>query len=206
MENPYTHGMIVEVEAKLRLTDPEALHAKLRELDAVRDRDMLETNTYFDKADGTFKSTDQGLRVRVEIDRATGKAEAMLTHKGPRTHGRLKSRSETELGVSDARGAAQLLSVLGFQPVLTFEKQRTRYLLDGCRVEIDTLPYLGTFVEIEGTTEQDVLSVQGKLGLADVPLIRASYIAMLATHLREKGKTDTFVKLDADQAPSGKAE
>lgn len=202
MDSVYTQRMIVEVEAKLRLTDPEALHAKLRELDAVHDRDMIETNTYFDQPDGTLKSTDQGLRVRVEVDQATGKVEALLTHKGPRAHGRLKSRSETELGVSDARGAAQLLSVLGYHPVLTFEKQRTRYLLDGCRVEIDRLPYLGTFVEIEGTTEQDVMGVQNKLGLGDTPLIRASYIAMIATYLREHGMTDTVVKLDAAPAPS----
>lgn len=198
MDNPYTSGMIVEVEAKLRLSDPNALHAKLAELDAVHDRDVLETNTYFDRPDGDLKSSDQGLRVRIEIDRATGKAETVLTHKGPRAHGRLKSRSETEVGVSNARAAAQMLSALGYEPVLTFEKQRTRYLLDGCRVEIDTLPHLGTFVEIEGNTDDDVLAVQAKLGLSDQPLIRASYIAMLATYLRENNLSHTIIKMTDD--------
>lgn len=198
MGNPYTPGMIIEVEAKLRLSDPDALHAKLAELHAVHDRDVLETNTYFDRPDGDLKSSDQGLRVRIEIDRATGKAETILTHKGPRAHGRLKSRSETEVGVSNAHAAAQMLSALGYEPVLTFEKQRTRYLLDGCRVEIDTLPHLGTFVEIEGNTDDDVLAVQAKLGLSDQPLIRASYIAMLTTYLRENNLTHTIVKLTDD--------
>lgn len=198
MDNPYTSGMIIEVEAKLRLSDPNALHAKLAELDAVHDRDVLETNTYFDRPDGDLKSSDQGLRVRIEIDRATGKAETVLTHKGPRAHGRLKSRSETEVGVSNARAAAQMLSALGYEPVLTFEKQRTRYLLDGCRVEIDTLPHLGTFVEIEGNTDDDVLAVQAKLGLSDQPLIRASYIAMLATYLRENNLSHTIIKMTDD--------
>ncbi|MEM9913670.1 MAG: class IV adenylate cyclase [Planctomycetota bacterium] len=194
--------MIVEVEAKLRLNDPEAMHLKLAELDAVRDRDVLETNTYFDRPDGDLKSSDQGLRVRVETDQATGKAETILTHKGPRAHGRLKSRSETEVGVSDARAAAQMLSALGYTAVLTFEKKRTRYLLDGCRVEIDTLPYLGTFVEIEGNTDEDVLAVQDKLGLADEPLIRASYIAMLVTHLQEHNLQRTIVRMaDAPDDP-----
>ena len=75
--------------------------------------------------------------------------------------------------------------------MLTFEKRRTRYLLDGCRVEIDTLPHLGMYVEIEGATEEDVLAVRDKIGMADVPLIRASYIAMLLTHLRESGSSAT---------------
>ncbi len=198
MGNPYNPNMIVEVEAKLRLSDPPALHAKLAALDAVRDRDVLETNTYFDLPDGGLKSSDQGLRVRVEVDQATGKAESILTHKGPRAHGRLKSRSETELGVSDARAAGQMLSALGYQPVLTFEKLRTRYLLDGCRVEIDTLPYLGTYVEIEGNTDDDVVGVQAKLGLGDKPLIRASYIAMLVTYLSEHRLPRTIVRLSDD--------
>lgn len=200
MAKVYTKRMIIEVEAKLRLADPAALHEKLGDLQAVRDRDMLETNTYFDLPGGGLKSTDQGLRVRVEIDGVTGKTEAMLTHKGPRAHGRLKSRSETELGVTDARGAAQMLSALGYHPVLTFEKRRTRYLLDGCRVEIDTLPYLGNFVEIEGNTEDDVLAVRSKLGLGNEPLIRASYIAMLTTYLRENNLSNAVIKLADDAA------
>ncbi|MEM1109131.1 MAG: class IV adenylate cyclase [Planctomycetota bacterium] len=194
--------MMIEVEAKLRLTDPAALHAKLDELDAVREREVSETNTYFDQPDGGLKSSDQGLRVRIELDPATGETETVMTHKGPRAHGRLKSRSETEVGVSDIRGATEMLAALGYQPVLTFEKHRIRYLLDGCRVEIDTLPYLGTFVEIEGNTDEDVLAVQDKLGFGDQPLIRASYIAMLVTYLRENNLTMTTIKL-ADAVPTG---
>ncbi len=179
--------MMLETEAKMRLTDPDALVAKLQELDATLARRLLESNTYFDAPDGQLKSTDQGLRVRVEVDQDTQKHSAVITHKGPRVQGKLKSRSETEVGVSDPAAAAEVLQVLGYQPVLTFEKRRTRYLLDGCRVEIDTLPHLGTFVEIEGSTEEGVLAVRERLGLEDVPLIRASYIAMLLTHLRESG-------------------
>lgn len=190
--------MNVEVEAKLRLSNPPSLHAKLAELDAVHDRDLLETNTYFDRPDGDLKRSDQGLRVRVEVDQHTGKSEVILTHKGPRAHGRFKSRSETELGVSDAARADQMLAALGYRPVLTFEKRRTRYLLDGCRVEIDTLPHLGTFVEIEGDTDDDVLGVQAKLGLGDEPLIQDSYIGMLAAYLSEHRLSAKMVRLSDD--------
>ena len=195
--------MIVEIEVKLRLTDPDLLFDKLREFSAVHDRHFLETNTYFDLPDGQLKTTDQGLRVRIEKNTATGRSDVMVTHKGPRAHGRLKSRSETEMSVSDARAATEMLGVLGYQPVLTFEKRRDRYLLDGCRVEIDRIPHLGTFVEIEGASENEVLAVQAKLGMADQPLIRASYIAMLSTWLSENNDPRTTIRFADDTQAAG---
>ncbi len=195
--------MTIEVEAKIRLPDPALLHARLEQAEATLDGHLLETNTYFDSPDGTLKSTDQGLRIRIEVDETTGESRTLITHKGPRAHGTLKSRSETELGVTDAQAAARLLAVLGYREVMTFEKRRTRYLLDHCRVEIDTLPHLGTFIEIEGAREEDVLAVRDKLGLADAPLIRASYISMLVTHLREHAISGSNIRLEG--APVGAA-
>lgn len=195
--------MAIEIEIKIRLHEPEPLLARLAELDAVHDRQFLETNTYFDLPDGRLKTSDQGLRLRVEKDTTTDRVETVMTHKGPRAHGPLKSRSETEVGVSGVHAAGQMLSVLGYRPVLTFEKLRDRFLLDRCRVEIDRVPHLGTFVEIEGETEDEVLAVRAKLGLGDEPLIRASYIAMLATYLREHGDDRTIVRFDEDLAACG---
>ena len=99
--------------------------------------------------------------------------------------GKLKSRFETELVADNAKDAALLLVALGYQHVLSFEKRRTRYTLDDCTVELDELPVLGQFIEIEGETEEAVTTVCEKLGLAGEPLIRSSYIAMLRTHLQE---------------------
>lgn len=179
----------------MKLEFPAALENKLESLGATFDRRLIETNTYFDSLENKLKTSDRGLRVRVEVDQKTGETRTVITHKGPRAHGKLKSRSETELTVSDARSAAEMLSVLGYETVLTFEKQRCRYLLDDCRVEIDTLPYVGRFVEIEGTSDEQVLATQDKLGLGDVPLIRASYISILMTYMREHHIRDKVIRL-----------
>jgi adenylate cyclase class IV len=48
-------------------------------------------------------------------------------------------------------------------------------------VELDELPHLGCFVEIEGPDEQSVLAVRDRLGLAG-PGITKSYLAMLDAH------------------------
>ncbi|MEM9295569.1 MAG: class IV adenylate cyclase, partial [Planctomycetota bacterium] len=141
--------MGVEIEAKMRLVDRAALEGRLRERGAERVAVLHETNAYYDTAEGGLKATDQGLRVRVETD-ADGGRTATITHKGPRAHGPLKSRTETELPVDDPDLASALLAALGYEHVVTFEKRRDRYALGGCRVELDTLPRIGAFVEIEG--------------------------------------------------------
>ncbi|MFW6059710.1 MAG: class IV adenylate cyclase [Phycisphaeraceae bacterium] len=190
--------MSLEIEAKMRVTDRGAIERRLEELGAQHGPSILEQNTYFDSDDHQLKSTDQGLRIRVEVH--DGEAQtATITHKGPRAHGKLKSRTETEVTVSDARAAAELLAALGFLPQLTFEKRRQRWTLDGCHVEMDTLPHLGEFIEIEGPSEEAVLEVRRRLDLAEAPLIRASYIAMLVSHLRENQLRTNNVRLEEER-------
>lgn len=191
--------MAVEIEAKMRLHNPDALIARLEELGAELTHRLSETNSYFDSADGSLKSTDQGLRTRVEVANAGTPEETIttrITHKGPRTMGQLKSRLESELDVDNARDAAVLLGALGYQHVLSFEKRRIRYVLDGCNVELDELPIIGRFVEIEGSSEDAVIAARAKLGLADEPIIRSSYIAMLKTHQQETHNNETLIKFE----------
>lgn len=191
--------MAVEIEAKMRLHHPDALIAKLEEHGATLTHQISETNSYFDSPQGNLKSTDQGLRTRVEVANAGTPEQTItttITHKGPRTMGQLKSRVESELVVDNARDAAMLLGALGYHHVLSFEKRRIRYRLDGCHVELDELPIIGRFVEIEGSSEASVIAVRAKLGLADEPIIRSSYIAMLKTHLQETHGNETMIKFE----------
>ncbi len=193
--------MSLEIEAKMRLTDRAAIEQQLEQLGAERGPTILEQNTYFDTDRHELKSTDQGLRIRVE--QHDGKPfRATMTHKGPRAHGQLKSRTETEVGVDNARAAAEMLAALGFFPLLSFEKRRQRWKLDGCNVEMDTLPYLGEFIEIEGPSDDAVLSVRERLGMSETPLIRASYVAMLVSYLRENHLHTNAVRLEDDAAHS----
>lgn len=176
--------MGIEIEAKMRLDDPASLEAKLQSVGGQRVVQLLEENTFFDTPQGSLRASDRGLRLRIEQENS-GKRRVIITHKGPRAHGKIKSRMETEVEVSDAQAATQLLIALGFTPTLSFQKKRTRWELDDCLIELDTLPHLGHFVEIEGGSEAAIMAVRGKLGLSDQPLIRTSYIAMLTTYLTE---------------------
>jgi adenylate cyclase class 2 len=185
--------MPIEVEAKMKVADIEPVRRRLEIVGAERRGVVLETNTFFDTEDRSLLARDQGLRLRHTRDVHSGQEQATITFKGPRQHGTLKSREERELIVGSPKDAMALLEALGFRRVLTFQKRRESWTLRDCQVELDELPYLGEFVEIEGPSEPSVLGVRQTLQLEDRPLIRASYIALLITHLQERGISERVV-------------
>ncbi len=194
--------MPVEIEAKMKLGATDAVLKRLTECGAAPVGSYLETNTFFDTEDRALLARDQGLRVRVSRDLNTGKVSCVVTHKGPNQYGQLKQRQETELEVGDADDAARLLNQLGFVRYLSFQKKRQSWKLDGCKVELDEVPYLGHFIEIEGPSEETVMKVREKLGLSHLALIKSSYIAMLVAYLQEKGQsTQDVVFPSIDPAP-----
>ena len=98
----------------------------------------------------------------------------------------MKSREEIEVDVADAAGTMRLLGALGFEPVFVFEKRRESWRLNDCQVELDEVPHLGHYVEIEGPAEAAIASVQAALGLADSTPIKSGYIALLTQYRRER--------------------
>ena len=185
--------MSLEIEAKMKVESFDAVRDRLRDAGAEPRGTVTETNTFFDTPDRSLLAEDRGLRLRRRVGE-DGAEAFIVTHKGPRTHGRLKNREEVELTVDSGPDAVALIEALGFDRVLSFEKRRTSFALDGCSVELDELPHLGTYVEIEGPGEDAVLAVRDKLGLGDAPLIKASYIALLSSHLHEAGEATTDVR------------
>jgi len=179
--------MAQEIEIKLRGQAHGELRQRLTELGAGCQRRVRELNVFLDRPDGSMFAGGEGLRVRSETNRDTGVAEHVITHKGPRQAGRVKSRRETELRVEDSERACELLEVLGFVVTLSFEKDRDRWVLDGCHVELDTMPLLGTFVEIEGPDEDAVLSVQRRLGLHEAEAVAGSYAELLRDEQQRRG-------------------
>ena len=102
--------MPVEIEAKMKLDDRQDLLSKLKYFDAAYVTEVLEVNTFFDAPDRGLRTSDQGLRVRVERTTDGSKVTATVTHKGPRTRGKLKTREETERWPKKAGKNAKLCS------------------------------------------------------------------------------------------------
>ena len=76
---------------------------------------------------------------------------------------------------------------------LTFQKRRESWRLGECSVELDEVPFLGMYVEIEGPDEHVVMEAREALGLAEQPIIKTAYISLLADYMRKHGMTDQVI-------------
>ena len=173
--------MCTEIEAKLKVDSLQEIKSRLAELGAEFLEEQLQTDNYFDDADTTFKKSDKCLRLRRLL---VGKSERFfLTYKGAREKNEFKKRQEIEIEVGDGNSAEKLLSVLGYEKALVFEKKRRVYRLDQCKIALDELPSLGSFVEIEGPNGEKIVDVQKNLGLSDLQHIPESYAALMEKKL-----------------------
>ncbi len=188
-------GGALEIEAKFRVADFTSVHSGLSAAGAARVGRVVETNRFFDRPDHSLRQAGCGLRLR-SIRPLDGPARsATLTFKGPLLPGPLKTRPECEIAVNEADRAAELLRHLGFVETLTFEKVRESWRLGRCSVELDVLPLIGRFVEIEGPDEKEIDSARGILGLADARIERDSYLGLLVQRCREGGADLTRLRL-----------
>lgn len=189
--------MNIEIEAKIKVEDHAPTRAKLEAAGAKFIRDHLETNVIFDTEDRSLLAVDKGLRVRSAKDVKTGEEVCTVTYKGPRKHSALKSREETEMKVESFTAAIHLLEQLRFIQVLSFEKKRQSWELGGCKVELDELPHLGCFVEIEGANEKAIQKVQEMLGLSKNPIVKTAYVGLMMTYLQDRGESNRAVRFGA---------
>jgi adenylate cyclase class 2 len=185
--------MAVETEAKLKVNSHDGVSQRLRELGAASIGAKLETNIFFDTARGELRHAGKGLRLRLARDLGSSAVKAIVTYKGPRRPGAVKSREEIETEVADPDSMIAIFRALGLEQSLSFEKKRESWRVDDCQVELDEVPYLGKFVEIEGPSEASIAAVQQKLGLTGTPNIQDAYISLLLNWLREHGRSERAV-------------
>jgi adenylate cyclase class 2 len=172
----------LEIEAKFAVADHVDLRRRLEAAGGQYIGRAQESNRFFDRPDGALRDAGCGLRVRAIRAIDGPPRAATITFKGPRQPGELKIRPEHEVEVSDADAAAELLAHLGFVEFFRFEKRRETWKLDDCRVELDEVPRLGLFVEIEGPNEAAVQRARRALALDKADLIHESYLALLMRH------------------------
>ncbi len=185
--------MDTEIEAKLKVGSLDEVKNKLTGVGAEFLAEQLHKDYYFDDADRTLTKTDRCLRLR---RLAVGKKEkVLLTYKGAKEKDNFKKRKEVEIEVSDFESICELLSGLGYEKALVFEKRRRVWRLGKCEVTLDELPLLGSFVEIEGSDDREITDVQTKLALANLPHIPESYADLMAQKLSELGSEQKKVYL-----------
>jgi adenylate cyclase, class 2 len=181
--------MATEIEAKVNVPDLAPVRERLKTAGAKRLGSWLENNCFYDTPDIRLRRQDRGIRIRVAVDES-GLCKCTVTMKGPLQKGQFKTRDEVEFTADDPDAVEKILENLGLGLTLSFEKKRESWLFADCEVELDELPYLGKFVEIEGKTEATITNARTALGLADLPLISSGYISLLSRYLEEHGIKD----------------
>jgi len=178
-----------EIEAKVRIADPEAFRRRMAERSESGGETVFENNRLFDDAAGTLRRRGAALRVREERPVVGGEPlRVTLTYKGPRLESDLKRREETEVGVQAAGPLVAIFAAMGLRETFRYEKRRSIWRVGECEVALDELPYLGWFVEIEGPTDRAVRAGLEALGLAEAELLSADYIQLLTERLKSLGR------------------
>ena len=183
--------MAHEIEAKFKVPNFTAVRRALKEMAAVYRGTAIQRDTFFDTANRSFYNTDRGLRLRQVRVVKKGEdgldTDPLLTFKGPRKkNSRTKIRRETQTHVDKAEALREILTSAGLSQFMQIEKRRASYKVRGALIELDELPVLGFFVEIEAASEKTIDQVRRKLNLPDEP-ITESYVAMVAAKCNRVG-------------------
>ncbi|MHC4655657.1 MAG: class IV adenylate cyclase [Planctomycetota bacterium] len=113
--------MCIEIEAKLKVDSLQEVKRKLGEVGAEFVEEHLQTDTYFDDAGATLKSSDRALRLRRQ--KAGQKENTFLTYKGAKEQNDFKKRQEIEIEVGNGDLVEKLLSELGYEKALVASRR-----------------------------------------------------------------------------------
>lgn len=145
--------MELELEATFININKEDLRKRLRENGAALVRPEIKMKkTIFDLGQNIFA------RVRDEGDHITA------TYKNVSDASKIDGTHEVNLIVNDYDRAVAFITALGIKPKAQQETMRESWILNGTEIDIDTWPWLPTFVEIEGKTIDSVKAVSKQLG------------------------------------------
>ena len=185
--------MFSEIEAKLKVDSHEEVAKRLGKLGAEFLEEQLQRDYYFDDCEGGFKKSDRCIRLRHQ--RSKDGERVFLTYKGAKEKDEFKKRQEIEIEVTDGEGAEEFLLSLGFERSLDFEKRRRIWRFGNCKVALDELPLLGSFVEIEGPDGERIADVQKQLGLSGLGHIMESYACLMEDKLCQSGVEERSICL-----------
>jgi len=168
-----------ETEIKFYISNLSIVEKQLLKLGAnLQQGRTHEVNWRFDSLDGHLTSTFQVLRLRQD-------QRVHLAYKGPSDPtSEVSIREEIEFEVSDALSARQFLEALGYQVVVMYEKFRTTYRMEQAEIVLDELPF-GNFIEIEGSSPEQIKGISDQLHLNWEARIKLSYLSLF-NQCREK--------------------
>jgi adenylate cyclase class 2 len=142
-----------EIEATFYDIDKDEIRAKLKDLGAkLIYPEFLMRRKVYDMGRGSFA------RVRQEGN------GVVMTYKSYTDDTVITGCKEVNVKVDDYDAANLFMQGIGMKIKADQDSYRELWELDGVEITIDTWPWIPTYIEVEGPSEDAVWTVSGKLG------------------------------------------
>lgn len=152
----YNGSMNNEIEAQFLDIDKDAVRVKLKEIGAKCVKpEVLMRRIVFDLGKHEYA------RVRDE-----GGGKIVMTYKNVADDKSILGTKEVNVEIDDYENGIMLLKACGLKPKAEQESYRETWEYGEVEICIDTWPWIPTFVEIEGSSEELVWAAVEKLGLS----------------------------------------
>ena len=149
--------MHTEYELRVLEVDKEDVIKTLKKIGAKFSWDQIQRRYVYDfmpKIDGKW------IRLRTNGIKTTLTIKDIVSSK-------IDGTRELEVEVDDFDTTNSILNELGYVPKGYQENRRCQYILDDVEIDIDDWPYLPTYLEIEGPSEERVYEVLELLGYSE---------------------------------------
>lgn len=147
--------MKTEYEIRVLEINKEEIINKLKKLGATKKGEFKQKRYVYD-----LVPKQEGKWIRL---RTNGKI-ITLTYKNIISN-TIDGTKEIELEVEDFEKANEFLEKIGFKNRSYQENRRIQYVLDDVEIDIDSWPMIPTYLEIEGKSERDIMSIKNKLDI-----------------------------------------
>jgi adenylate cyclase class 2 len=138
---------------------------------------------YFDTRAENLKEQDFTVRLR------SVNGDLKVALKGPRIYlpGNIYQRIELEFSATNEGEVREQLASQGLLATAVIEKQRWVFSSDYAEIAIDRLPFIGSFIEVEGDDSSSIEAVIASLQLSSKHAVRENYSELLEARFRELG-------------------
>lgn len=146
--------MHTEYEVRILEIDVDSIKKKLENVGASFEWDRIQKRYVYDFIP---KVDSKWIRLRTNGIKNTLTIKDLVTSK-------IDGTRELEIEVDDFLNTNKILEELGYTSRNYQENRRIQYKLDGVEIDIDYWPMIPTYLEIEGSSEEEVYKVVEKLG------------------------------------------
>lgn len=149
--------MHIEYEVRILNINYDDIIKRLDKIGAKFDWDLMQKRYVYDFIP---KNKNKWIRLRTNGKKTT------LTIKNI-VKSSIDGTEEEEIEVSDFEVCNSILGQLGYRPRAKQENRRIRYHYKGVEIDIDFWPLIPTYLEIEGSSEEEVYKVVEALGYSE---------------------------------------